>query len=94
MSEPSKHQVVIVGGGAAGITVAARLLRADRSLDVAVIEPSARHYYQPLWTLVGAGVFPREASARDVADYIPKGATWVRDAAVEFVPEANIDLRS
>ncbi|MCL6505482.1 MAG: NAD(P)/FAD-dependent oxidoreductase [Bryobacteraceae bacterium] len=83
------HQVLIVGGGTAGITVAARLLRADKRLDVAIIEPSDKHYYQPLWTLVGAGVFPKEASARAEADYIPKGAAWLRDAVTEFHPDEN-----
>jgi 2-polyprenyl-6-methoxyphenol hydroxylase-like FAD-dependent oxidoreductase len=48
----AKHQVLIVGGGTAGITVAARLLRKGYT-DVAVIEPEDKHYYQPLWTLVG-----------------------------------------
>jgi sulfide:quinone oxidoreductase len=41
------HSIVIVGGGTAGITVAARLLDADPDLDVAIVEPSATHYYQP-----------------------------------------------
>ena len=36
--------------------------------EVAVIEPSDLHYYQPLWTLVGAGVFPKEESARPMAE--------------------------
>ena len=49
-----KHQILIVGGGTAGITVAARMLRTGYT-DVAVIEPSSTHYYQPLWTLVGGG---------------------------------------
>ena len=53
----SKHQVIIVGGGNAGISVAAQLLRKDKRLDIAIIEPSEKHYYQPAWTLVGAGVF-------------------------------------
>ncbi len=57
------HRVVIVGGGAAGITMAARLGRAGLH-DVALIEPSDRHYYQPLWTLVGGGVVPATASVR------------------------------
>ena len=83
------HQVVVVGGGTGGITVAAQLRRANRSLDVAIIEPSDKHYYQPLWTLVGAGVFPKEASERDEARYIPKGATWLRDAVAEFRPDEN-----
>lgn len=49
MTTTAKHQILIVGGGTAGITVAARLLRKGYS-DVAVIEPSSAHYYQPLWT--------------------------------------------
>jgi sulfide:quinone oxidoreductase len=84
-----RHQVVIVGGGNGGISVAARLLRAGRDLDVAIIEPSETHYYQPLWTLVGGGVVPKEKSARPQADVIPRGATWVRSAVTQFVPEAN-----
>ena len=55
------------GGGTAGITVAARLRRKLRDADLAVIEPSERHFYQPLWTLVGAGVFPKQRSVRDEA---------------------------
>lgn len=82
------HQIVIVGGGTGGITAAARLLRAMPS-DVAIIEPSSKHYYQPLWTLVGAGVFPKERSERDEGDYIPKGATWIKDAVATFEPEDN-----
>ncbi|WP_176719730.1 lycopene cyclase family protein, partial [Pseudomonas sp. BIOMIG1N] len=50
------HQVLIVGGGAAGIAVAASLLSRDPHLDVAIIDPADTHYYQPGWTLVGAGV--------------------------------------
>jgi sulfide:quinone oxidoreductase len=81
--------VVIVGGGNGGIGVAARLLRAGRDLDVAIIEPSETHYYEPLWTLVGGGVVPKEKSARPQADVIPRGAAWVRSAVTQFVPEAN-----
>ena len=54
MTTTAKHQILIVGGGTAGITVAARMLRKGYT-DVAVIEPSNTHYYQPLWTLVGGG---------------------------------------
>lgn len=73
MQRAHHHSVVIVGGGTAGLTVAAHLLRARGALDVAIIEPSDKHYYQPLWTLVGAGVMPREKSERAEADYIPTG---------------------
>jgi len=84
------HQVVIVGGGTAGITVAARLLKERPALDVAVIEPSAKHYYQPLWTLVGGGIFPREESEREESAVMPADAAWIQDAVVEFDPAANL----
>ncbi len=76
MSE-SNHQIVIVGGGTAGLSVAARLCK--KGLDVAIIEPSKKHYYQPLWTLVGGGVCPKEETERNEADYIPSNATWVNE---------------
>lgn len=83
------HQVLIVGGGTAGITVAAQLRRARRGLDIAILEPSAKHYYQPLWTLVGAGVVRKEVTEREEAPLIPAGVAWIRDAAARFAPEQS-----
>ncbi|MCS6880193.1 MAG: FAD/NAD(P)-binding oxidoreductase [Oscillochloridaceae bacterium] len=83
------YQVVIAGGGTAGIMVAAQLMELPSPPQVALIEPSTRHYYQPLWTLVGGGVFPREQSVRDQADYIPRGVTWLQTSVASFDPDAN-----
>ncbi len=83
-----KHQIVIVGGGTAGITVAARLLRKGYT-DVAVIEPSDVHYYQPLWTLVGGGQAEAATTARPEASVMPRDATWIRNAAATIDPDAN-----
>jgi sulfide:quinone oxidoreductase len=86
-----KHQysILIVGGGNAGISVAARLLRKDRRLEIAIIEPSDKHYYQPAWTLVGGGTFNVNKTVRPEASVIPKGATWIQDAVLSFQPENN-----
>jgi sulfide:quinone oxidoreductase len=83
------HQVLIVGGGAAGITVAARLKRLRPGLDVALLEPSSDHYYQPGWTLVGAGVFSLEQTRRSEASLVPDGVTWIREGAAGFDPAQN-----
>lgn len=83
------HQVLIIGGGTAGITVAARLRREAPSLDIAIIEPSEKHYYQPLWTMVGGGIFKPEESGRDEAEVIPHGVHWIKDAVVSFRPSDN-----
>jgi len=85
-----KYRVLIVGGGCAGITVAATLRRHDKSLDIAIVEPSELHWYQPAFTLVGAGVYSRAATERFEKDLIPRGVTWIKDAATEFLPETNM----
>lgn len=92
MAEAStKHvPVLILGGGTAGISVAARLRRADRRLGMAIVEPSESHYYQPLWTLVGAGVFKPEASRRREVDYIPKNVEWIRDRVSAVNPAEKV----
>ncbi|PTQ83022.1 sulfide:quinone oxidoreductase [Nitrosospira multiformis] len=73
--------VVIIGGGSAGIGVTASLLRRRPSLRIAIIEPSDRHYYQPAWTLVGGGVFDVTKTVQPMADVIPEKAQWVRGVA-------------
>lgn len=84
----SQHHVLIVGGGNAGLSVAARLKRAGVE-DVAVIEPRETHYYQPLWTLVGGGCAPAKQSHKPQASVMPKGITWIRDRADAIDPEAH-----
>ncbi|WP_209329302.1 NAD(P)/FAD-dependent oxidoreductase [Lunatimonas salinarum] len=83
------YQILIIGGGTAGIMVAARLRRADKNLSIGLIEPSAEHYYQPAWTLVGAGTFDMKDTIRKEADYIPKGVDWIQDYATSIDPEAQ-----
>ncbi len=89
------HEVVVLGGGTAGITVAARLRNAENPPEVVIVEPSEKHWYQPLWTLVGGGVFPKEESQRNEADFIPDGVEWIKDHVAGFDPDAKqVTLRS
>ncbi|HAJ71392.1 MAG TPA: pyridine nucleotide-disulfide oxidoreductase [Methylophilaceae bacterium] len=91
MSTPSNsYDILIVGGGAAGCGVAASLLKRDKNLNIAIIEPSSKHYYQPAWTLVGAGEFDVARSVRNMADCIPKRVQWLQAACTGFKPEENI----
>ncbi len=85
----NQHQIIIVGGGNAGISVAARLLRKNKHLDIAIIEPSEKHYYQPAWTLVGGGTYNIKDTIKDEAAVIPPGAKWIKDAVVSFQPDHN-----
>lgn len=83
------HRILIVGGGSAGISVAARLRRAQAP-DVGLIEPSSTHYYQPLWTLVGGGCAPAKESVRPQASVMPKGVAWIKDAATTIDPDNQL----
>lgn len=83
------HEVVIVGGGAAGIAVAASLLARSPGLDIALIDPADVHYYQPGWTMVGAGVFNAATTARTMASVLPRGVHWIKAAVAAFEPERN-----
>jgi len=86
----TRYQVVIVGGGTGGIMTAAQLKRKDRNLSIAIIEPSDTHYYQPAWTLVGAGAFRFSDTKKQERKLIPRGVDWIRDHVTSFDPESNI----
>lgn len=81
------HHIVIAGGGSAGIATAASLLQRRSDLDVAIIEPREEHYYQPGWTMVGAGVFDQEDTCRSEASVMPDKVKWIRCAVTAFDPD-------
>ncbi|NCO73840.1 MAG: NAD(P)/FAD-dependent oxidoreductase [Cyanobacteria bacterium] len=83
------HQIVIVGGGSGGITTAAQFLLKDKTLDIAIIEPSQKHYYQPGWTLASGGLIEPEKIVRDKKDVMPKGVHWIKDYVTTFNPNEN-----
>jgi len=82
------HTVTIVGGGHAGISVAARLRRAGLD-SIGLIEPTHTHDYQPLWTLIGGGCASAEESRRPQASVIPQGVGWIQDRADQINPDAQ-----
>jgi hypothetical protein len=87
-----RHDVVIVDGGNAGISLAARLLRDDLR-DVAVVAPLPVHRYEPLLDYVAGGQATMPDLERPTADVVPGGCTWIRDA-VEAVDPAAMTVRT
>ena len=83
------YDIVIVGGGAAGAGVAFSLLKRKPKLNIAIIEPAEQHYYQPAWTLVGAGEFNIMDTVRPMVDCLPKRAIWIKAMVTNFEPENN-----
>lgn len=85
----AQHEIVIIGGGAAGIAVASSLLTRNPNADIAIIDPADIHYYQPGWTMVGAGIFDAAFTARTMGAVIPHGVHWIKAAVAAFEPEKN-----
>ncbi|XP_050653828.1 sulfide:quinone oxidoreductase, mitochondrial isoform X2 [Macaca thibetana thibetana] len=83
------YEVLVLGGGSGGITMAARMKRKVGAENVAVVEPSERHFYQPIWTLVGAGAKQLSSSGRPMASVIPSGVEWIKARVTELNPDKN-----
>ncbi len=85
----AKFDVVIVGAGAAGIAVASSIKARKPDLDIAILDPADIHYYQPGWTMVGAGIFEAQTTAKTMGSLIPHGVHWIKSAVAAFEPKDN-----
>lgn len=83
------YKMLVVGGGSGGISMSARMKRMLGAENVAVVEPSETHYYQPIWTLVGAGAKTLTSSGRSTASVMPSGVKWVKSKVQEINPDTN-----
>ena len=81
--------IVVIGGGSAGIGLLASLLKRDPHLNITLIEPNDYHCYQPAWTLVGGGAYDLQKTRRPLADVLPNGVSWVQAAVSELLPDEN-----
>lgn len=81
--------VVVVGGGSAGIATAASLQQRSKELDIAIIEPRQRHFYQPGFTMVGGGIFNRSQVVHPMTEVMPSRVRWINSAVASFEPEAD-----
>lgn len=85
-SSKAKGKIVIVGGGAAGISMAARLKGWLKEPDITLIDPSDRQYYQPGFTLIASGVYEPDEVWKKQENFIPKGVKWLKDKVVAVDP--------
>ncbi|KAM9807983.1 sulfide:quinone oxidoreductase, mitochondrial-like [Neosynchiropus ocellatus] len=83
------YKMLVLGGGSGGIAMSARMKRMLGAENVAVVEPSEMHYYQPIWTLVGAGAKSVKSSGRPTESVMPSGVKLVKSKVQEINPEKN-----
>ena len=89
-SSSAKGKVVIVGGGAAGLSIAARLMRILDEPDVTLIDPSDRQYFQPGFTMIAGGIFQPDEVWKKQTSCIPDGVKWIKDKVVAIDPDRNV----
>ncbi|CAG0904678.1 unnamed protein product [Cyprideis torosa] len=82
-------KLLVVGGGSGGCAVASRFTRSLDPGDVGIVEPADSHFYQPMWTLVGAGLKTLEQSRKPMRNVLPKKATWIQDQIISFDPDIS-----
>jgi len=85
--DAKSYKLVVVGGGSGGCAAAHMFGRKLGKGNVAIIEPSDTHYYQPLWTLVGGGIKTLEQSANPMKAVLPDFCDWIKDRAATFDPD-------
>lgn len=85
----TQARIVIAGAGAAGLAAAARLSRALEGASITLIDARAEHFYQPGFTLVGAGIKPAGYVVSRTADYVPAGVALVPERVAEFDVDGN-----
>lgn len=73
-------KLVIVGAGTGGISLSAKLSREMDSREIAIIDPAEFHYYQPLWTLVGANLETLESTKKPISELIPENVNWIKES--------------
>lgn len=83
------YKLVILGGGMGGIPMAARMVKHLGQGNVAVIDSAQKHYYQPLWTIAGAGLLDKKITEKNQVEMIPAGVDWIQDLAKKVDPEKN-----
>jgi sulfide:quinone oxidoreductase len=88
-SATQHFDVVVIGAGSGGIAVSSSLLKRNRELRIAVIDPATKHYYQPGWTLVGGGVFDAKATQRDTSSLVDKRVSLLQQAVTQVTPEKD-----
>ncbi|BAF72241.1 NAD(P)/FAD-dependent oxidoreductase [Sulfurovum sp. NBC37-1] len=84
-----KADIVIIGGGTAGMTVAARLRRSAPNAKITLIAPNETHLYQSGQVYVAAGLFSEFDNKRPTSELLPDNVIWMKDKVTAFDPDKN-----
>jgi sulfide:quinone oxidoreductase len=86
----SKEHIVIVGAGAGGVMMAARMNRAASNAKITLIAPNEVHLYQPGQVFMAAGLYTLKDIQGDNNSLIPSDINWIKDKVAEYDPDNNL----
>ncbi|MCB6177272.1 NAD(P)/FAD-dependent oxidoreductase [Rhodobacter sp. Har01] len=82
-------RIVIIGAGAAGTSMANRLVERLEGATITLLDGRADHFYQPGLSLVAAGLKPASYTLSKTADWLPKEVTLIAEKAAAIDPDAK-----
>src|SRR5690554_3963194 len=82
-------RIVIVGAGAAGVSLANRVARETEGAQITVIDRTTRHVYQPGLTLVATGTWQASKVIDINSAYMPSKVNWLQEMVAEYHPSQN-----
>ena len=85
----ARGKIVIIGGGAAGLSMAVRLKKRLKNPDITLNDPSDRQVYQPGFTLIASGVYEPNDVWKKQEDCVPSGIKWLKDSVAAVDPVWN-----
>lgn len=81
--------VVVIGSGLAGLGLVNRLRKQLDGAKITLVDAKKEHHYQPGFTLIATGIWPKGKVSDTNAELIPPGVDWVQEMAKEFRPDSN-----
>lgn len=85
----SNAHVVVVGSGLAGLGIVNRLRKQLKGAKITLLDAKQEHNYQPGYTLIATGIWPKDKVIDANAELIPSGVEWIQEMAGEFRPDSN-----
>ena len=87
----AKHsRYLVIGGGTGGVSITSHLLRSGvNSSEIRIIDFAPRHYYQPGWTMVGAGQWMIHPTFQTMEETLPKNVNLAKEKVKIVKPEEN-----
>lgn len=70
------------------MSISTHLLRSGiHPSEIRIVDPSPNHYYQPGWTMVGAGLWEIISTKKSMEEVIPKSITLSKERVKLVKPQ-------